>query len=48
MKKDIHPDYNFVVYEDQSSGEKFLTKSTMGAKDTIKWEDGNELSLIHI
>ena len=30
------------------NGFKFLTKSTMGSKDTIKWEDGNEYPLVKI
>ena len=41
MKKDIHPNYRAVVFEDTSSGFKFLTKSTATTKDTIVWEDGN-------
>jgi large subunit ribosomal protein L31 len=41
MKKDIHPNYKAVVFEDTSSGFKFLTKSTAVTKDTIVWEDGN-------
>jgi large subunit ribosomal protein L31 len=41
MKKDIHPNYRAVVFEDTSSGFKFLTKSTGHTKDTIVWEDGN-------
>lgn len=41
MKKDIHPNYRAVVFEDTSSGFKFLTKSTGATKDTIVWEDGN-------
>jgi large subunit ribosomal protein L31 len=41
MKKDIHPNYKAVVFEDTSSGFKFLTKSTAHTKDTIVWEDGN-------
>lgn len=48
MKQDIHPNYDFVVFEDQSSGERFITKSTMGSKDKTKWEDGNEYPLIKI
>ena len=31
-KKDLHPAYNFVVFEDTSNGEKFLTKSTKTSK----------------
>ena len=45
MKKDIHPEYKEVVFFDTSSDFKFLTKSTMGSDETIKWEDGNEYPL---
>lgn len=48
MKQDIHPDYNFVVFEDQSSGERFLTKSTMTTDETTKWDDGKEYPIIKI
>lgn len=48
MKKDIHPEYKEVVFQDTQNGFKFLTKSTMVSKDTIKWEDGNEYPLIKI
>ena len=48
MKTGIHPEYKEVVFLDTSSDFKFLTKSTMTSKDTIKWEDGNEYPLIKI
>ena len=48
MKKDIHPEYNEVVFLDTSSEFKFLTKSTMTSKETIKWEDGEEYPLIKV
>jgi len=48
MKKDIHPQYNDVVFLDTSSDFKFLTKSTMTSKETIKWEDGNEYPVIKV
>jgi large subunit ribosomal protein L31 len=48
MKPDIHPDYRFVVFQDVSNGFKFLTRSTIKAKDTIKWEDGNEYPVISV
>ena len=48
MRKDIHPEYKEVVFQDSSSDFSFLTKSTMTSKDTIKWEDGNEYPLIKI
>ncbi len=48
MKKDIHPDYRPVVFQDLSSDFKFLTKSTAPARDTIVWEDGNTYPLIKV
>ncbi len=48
MKKDIHPEYKEVVFLDTTSDFKFLTKSTMTSKETIKWEDGNEYPLIKV
>ncbi len=48
MKKDIHPEYKEVVFQDTSIDYKFLTKSTMTSKETIKWEDGNTYPLIKI
>ena len=48
MKEGIHPDYREVVFLDTTSDFKFLTKSTMGSSETIKWEDGNEYPLIKI
>ena len=48
MKKEIHPEYNEVVFLDTTSDFKFLTKSTMKSSETIKWEDGKEYPLIKI
>ena len=48
MKPDIHPVYRFVVFQDVSNGFKFLTRSTIKTKDTIKWEDGNEYPVISV
>lgn len=48
MRKDIHPAYKEVVFLDTSSDFKFLTRSTMHAKDTIQWEDGKEYPLIKV
>jgi len=48
MKKDIHPDYKEVVFHDTSSDYKFLTRSTLKTKETIKWEDGKEYPLIKV
>ena len=48
MKKDIHPDYKEVVFQDVQSDFKFLTRSTMSSDEKIKWEDGKEYPLIKI
>lgn len=46
MKKDIHPDYHPVVFQDAGTGHQFLTKSTATSDRTVAWEDGNEYPLI--
>lgn len=48
MKKDIHPDYKEVVFWDTSSDFKFLSRSTMAPKETIKWTDGKEYPVIKV
>ena len=48
MNKDIHPNYREVIFHDTSSDFKFMTKSTIDTKDTMKWEDGNEYPLVKI
>ncbi|MCH9827797.1 MAG: type B 50S ribosomal protein L31 [Gammaproteobacteria bacterium] len=46
MKADIHPKYDYVVFQDMSSDYMLLTRSTMKSRETIKWEDGKEYPLI--
>ena len=48
MKKDIHPDYREVVFQDVQSDFKFLTRSTIKSEETIKWEDGKEYPLVKV
>lgn len=48
MKKDIHPDYRPVVFQDVSTGYTFLTRSTIETDRTIQWEDGNEYPLLRL
>ncbi|MBX9850163.1 MAG: type B 50S ribosomal protein L31 [Cytophagaceae bacterium] len=48
MKKDIHPDYREVVFQDTSSGFKFLTRSTIQASETIQWEDGKTYPVVKV
>jgi large subunit ribosomal protein L31 len=48
MKKDIHPQYREVVFQDSSSDLKFITRSTISTNDTITWEDGKTYPLVKI
>lgn len=49
MKKDIHPeDFRDVIFEDVTSGEKFLIGSTIKTSKTAKWTDGKEYPLFQI
>ncbi|WP_462137440.1 type B 50S ribosomal protein L31 [Candidatus Mycalebacterium sp.] len=48
MKKDIHPEYHPVVFKDPSSDFAILTRSTRTSNETIKWEDGNEYTLVTV
>ena len=48
MKADIHPDYREVVFHDVTSDFKFLTRSTLASKESVKWEDGNEYPLVKV
>lgn len=46
MKAGIHPDYRPVVFEDSSSGHRFITRSTVKTNRTTTWEDGREYPLV--
>ncbi|GAA4285504.1 type B 50S ribosomal protein L31 [Brevibacterium daeguense] len=48
MKKDIHPEYRPVVFNDLASGTKFLIRSTVTSDKTVEWEDGNSYPLIDV
>ncbi|MES2389169.1 MAG: type B 50S ribosomal protein L31 [Bacteroidota bacterium] len=48
MKSGIHPEYRQVVFQDSSSDLKILTRSTIGASETIVWEDGNTYPLVKV
>lgn len=48
MKKGVHPQYRPVVFQDISAGTSFVTRSTIEAKETVKWEDGNEYPLVKV
>ncbi|OZE87436.1 type B 50S ribosomal protein L31 [Rhodococcoides fascians A21d2] len=46
MKPGIHPDYHPVVFQDSSTGNKFLTRSTLTSARETEWEDGNTYPLV--
>jgi large subunit ribosomal protein L31 len=48
MKAGIHPEYREVVFQDVTSDFRFLTRSTLSSKESVKWQDGNEYPLIKI
>jgi large subunit ribosomal protein L31 len=50
MKPEIHPDYQFVVFEDSSADYRFLTRSTLkpDPAKTVVWEDGNTYPLVQL
>ncbi len=48
MKKGIHPEMHTVIYKDISTEHCFLSQSTVRAKETMKWEDGNEYPVIKV
>jgi large subunit ribosomal protein L31 len=49
MKKDLHPEeYRMVIFEDSSSGARFLIGSTVATEKTDKWEDGKEYPVYYV
>jgi len=48
MKKEIHPDYQKVVFMDTTTGYKFLSGSTKSSEETVEWEDGQTYPLIRV
>jgi large subunit ribosomal protein L31 len=48
MKADIHPAYREVVFQDVTSDFRFLTRSTLSSKETVKFDDGKEYPLIKV
>jgi large subunit ribosomal protein L31 len=47
MKPEIHPEYREVVFVDLSNDFKFVTRSTVQTRETIKYE-GKEYPLVKI
>jgi large subunit ribosomal protein L31 len=45
MKQDTHPEYREVCFVDLSNGFKFVTRSCLQSRETIKLDDGRDLPL---
>lgn len=49
MKKDIHPqNYRDVIFQDVSSGVRFVIGSTIDSKTTTTGDDGKEYPLVMV
>ncbi len=49
MKKELHPaEYRSVIFEDSTSGKRFLIGSTVETSKTGKWEDGKEYPVYEV
>lgn len=48
MKKDIHPEYKFILFKDIASDFTILTRSTRSSSETMTWEDGKEYPVINL
>ncbi|MEX0917980.1 MAG: type B 50S ribosomal protein L31 [Candidatus Paceibacterota bacterium] len=49
MKKEIHPEnYRPVIFQDNSSGSRFLIGSAIATEATDKWEDGKEYPVTYV
>ena len=49
MKSEIHPkNYRKVIFEDSSSGERFLIGSTIETEENGQWTDNKEYPLVKI
>ena len=48
MKKNLHPLYRTVVFQDVSANKGFLTRSAVTAKDAIVWEDGKTYPMVKL
>ncbi len=48
MRPDIHPNYRKVVFHDNSSGERWITQSTIETSETVTFSDGVEYPLAKV
>lgn len=48
MKKNIHPQYGYVVYRDKGAGTQFLTRSTAKSEKTVELPDGTVYPVLDV
>jgi len=48
MRKDIHPEYGYVIFRDTSADFAILTRSTMKSDQKMVWSDGKEYPLVTV
>lgn len=49
MKQDLHPEeYRKVIFDDTTSGMRFLIGSTIKTTATDKWDDGKEYPVFQV
>jgi len=48
MKKNIHPQYGYVVCRDKGADTAFLTRSTATSEKTVEWADGNTYPVLDV
>ncbi|GLX48887.1 50S ribosomal protein L31 type B 2 [Streptomyces hygroscopicus subsp. hygroscopicus] len=48
MRSDIHPVTRPVVFRDRAAGLSLLTRSTLDARETVEWEDGNTYPVVDV
>ena len=49
MKTGIHPkNYQKVIFEDVTSGERFMFGTTLSSKEKAQWNDGTEYPLVKV
>jgi large subunit ribosomal protein L31 len=48
MREGIHPEYREVVFEDVSTGDRFITRSTIRTDRTVEWTDGRTYPLFQV
>jgi large subunit ribosomal protein L31 len=48
MRKGIHPNYRYVIFQDTSAEYAFLSRSCATTRETATWTDGKEYPVIKL